>query len=119
MVQYIQDTAVQAGELKIDLAQRSVSANDIEVRLTNMEFEILYLLASNPGRVFLVEQIYSIMGMYYGEIKTFGHNEVIRLSYWDTPDEVFEEYKRHKQADILIMADKYKNKEPKEYMAHC
>ena len=52
--------------------------------------------------------------MYYGEIRPYGHDEVIRLSYWDTPEEVFEEYKKHKQADILIMADKYKNKVPKK-----
>lgn len=56
----------------------------------------------------------SNMQMYYGEIKPYGHDEVIRLSYWDTPEEAFEEYKRHKQADILIMADKYKNKVPKK-----
>lgn len=52
--------------------------------------------------------------MYYGEIKPYGHDEVIRLSYWRTPEEAFAEYKRHKQADILIMADKYKNKVPKK-----
>ncbi len=56
----------------------------------------------------------SRMNMYYGEIKPCGHDEVIRLSYWNTPEEAFEEYKRHKQADILIMADKYKNKVPKK-----
>lgn len=56
----------------------------------------------------------SSMEMYYGEIKPYGHDEVIRLSYWDTPEEAFEEYKRHKQADILIMADKYKSKVPKK-----
>lgn len=49
------------------------------------------------------------MGMYYGEIKPYGHDEVIKLSYWRTHEKAFEEYKRHKQADILIMADKYKN----------
>ncbi len=56
-----QDAEIQVGELKIDLAQRSVLVNDIEVRLTNMEFEILYLLASTPGRVFTIEQIYNIV----------------------------------------------------------
>lgn len=54
------------------------------------------------------------MKMYYGEFKPFGHDEVIRLSYWNTPEKAFEEYKRHKQADILIMADKYKNKVTKK-----
>ena len=56
----------------------------------------------------------SKLNMYYGEIRPFGHDEVVRLSYWDTPEEAFAEYKRHKQADILIMADKYKNKIPKK-----
>ncbi len=35
-----QDTKIQVGEWKIDFAQRSVSVNDIEVGLTNTEFEI-------------------------------------------------------------------------------
>ena len=39
--------------------------------------------------------------------------ESIVLGYWDTPEEAFAEYKRHKQADIIIMADRYKNKIPK------
>ena len=56
-----QDTEIQIGELKIDLSQRTIFANGIEVRLINTEFEILYLLASNPGRVFTIEQIYSII----------------------------------------------------------
>lgn len=46
------------------MAQRSVPVSDIEVGLTNMEFEILYLLASNPSRVFFVEQIYNIIWNY-------------------------------------------------------
>ena len=56
----------------------------------------------------------SKINMYYGEIKLCGHDEVIRFSYWNTPEETFEEYKRHRQADILIMADYYKNKVPKK-----
>lgn len=53
------------------------------------------------------------MNKYYGEIKLCGTNNVIKLSYWDTPEEVFEEYKKIKQADVLLMAAKYKNKVPK------
>lgn len=56
----------------------------------------------------------SSRNMYYGEIKPYGYDEVIKLSYWKTPEEAFEEYKKHKQADILMMADKYKNKIPKK-----
>lgn len=59
-----QDTEIQIEELTIDLAQRSVVANNIEVRLTNTEFEILYLLASNPSRVFTIEQIYNNIWNY-------------------------------------------------------
>ena len=39
--------------------------------------------------------------------------ESIVLDYWDTPEKAFAEYKRRKQADIIIMADRYKNKIPK------
>ena len=56
-----QDTdVIQVGALKIDLVQRIVLLNDNEVRFSNIEFEILYLLASNPGRVFTTEQINNI-----------------------------------------------------------
>ncbi|WP_313182786.1 hypothetical protein [Lacrimispora sp.] len=50
------------------------------------------------------------MKKYYGEIKLCGTNNVIKLSYWDTPEEAFEEYQKIKQADVLLMAAKYKNK---------
>jgi|GEM_PF-4684274 len=53
------------------------------------------------------------MGKYYGQIKPCGYDEVITLSYWDTPEKAFKEYKKIKQADILLMAAKYKNKIPK------
>ena len=52
--------------------------------------------------------------MYYGEIKPFGYDEIVRLRDWNTPEEAFAEYKRHKQADIMIMADKYKSRVPKK-----
>ncbi len=50
---------------------------------------------------------------YYGEIMPFGHGKPIKLSYWDTPEEAFAEYKVMKQADIKLMALKYKEKIPK------
>ena len=53
------------------------------------------------------------MNLYYVEIKPFGYDETIALSYWDTPEEAFAEYKRVKQADILMMALKYKDRIPK------
>ena len=50
---------------------------------------------------------------YYSTYKPFGHDEIVTLGYWETSEEAFAEYKTHKQADILLMADKYKNKIPK------
>ena len=55
---------------------------------------------------------------YYAVYTPCGHQESVILSYWDTHFEAFEEYKRHKQADVIVMADKYKNLiPPKVYEA--
>lgn len=45
----------------IDLERREVIRNDEKVELTYTEFEILQLLAQNPGRVFSKEQIYDMV----------------------------------------------------------
>lgn len=47
--------------LEIDNINRSVRKQKQEIDLTFTEFEILYLLANNPGRVFSKEQIYDII----------------------------------------------------------
>lgn len=49
---------------------------------------------------------------YYGEITFTGTERLIQLSEWDTPEEAFAEYKVMKQADILLMAAKYKESIP-------
>ena len=56
------------GALKINVEYRSVESNGELVQLTNYEFEILYLLAKNPGRIFSKEQIYTQVWKepYYG-----------------------------------------------------
>ncbi len=56
------------GALKINAEYRSVESNGELVQLTNYEFEILYLLAKNPGRIFSKEQIYTQVWKepYYG-----------------------------------------------------
>lgn len=51
-------------------------------------------------------------GKYYGEISFSVTQKVIKLSEWDTAEEAFEEYKLMKQADILMMAAKYKELVP-------
>lgn len=49
---------------------------------------------------------------YYGEIIFSGAEKTILLSEWNTPEEAFAEYKIMKQADICMMAAKYKESIP-------
>ena len=52
------DDIIYIGELEIDKTKHKVSVNNIEISLTSREFDILYLLASNKGRVFSTEEIF-------------------------------------------------------------
>ena len=45
--------------LQIDVISRMVRINDSEVYVTAKEFDLLYFLASNQGKVFTKEQIYT------------------------------------------------------------
>lgn len=45
--------------LQIDVTLRTVLLNDNQIYLTAREFDLLYFLASNQGRVFTKEQIYT------------------------------------------------------------
>lgn len=47
--------------LIIDSDERTVHKKDQNIKFTFTEFEILYLLAKNPGRVFSKEQIYNMV----------------------------------------------------------
>ena len=79
---------IQEGALKIDFVQRSVWVNDAEIELTYIEFEILCLLASNPGRVFSKEQIYDIVWKeaYEGDYNiVMSHIRHIREKIEDNP----------------------------------
>ena len=49
---------------------------------------------------------------YYGVIQFTGTERQITLSEWTTPEEAFAEYKLMKQADILMVAAKYKESVP-------
>lgn len=53
-------TGVRAFQV-IENTKTNLSFNGLEIDLTFTEFEILYLLANNPGRVFSKEQIYDIV----------------------------------------------------------
>ncbi|MCM1126649.1 MAG: winged helix-turn-helix domain-containing protein [Lachnospiraceae bacterium] len=81
---------IQAGALKINFVQRFVCVNNVEIELTHIEFEILYLLASNPGRVFSKEQIYDIVWKeaYAGDYNiVMSHIHNIREKIEDNPSE--------------------------------
>jgi DNA-binding response OmpR family regulator len=64
--------AISAGGLRIDLARRAVERDGDEVQLTYVEFELLRILASSPGRVFtrqaLLEELWG--GSEYREPRT-------------------------------------------------
>ena len=79
---------IQAGKLWIDYMQRNVCVNNIEIELTYIEFEILYLLADNPGRVFRKDQIYDIVWneAYSGDYNiVMSHIHNIREKIEDNP----------------------------------
>ncbi|MEG2303731.1 MAG: winged helix-turn-helix domain-containing protein, partial [Niameybacter sp.] len=50
---------IQSGALMIDKVNRSVSYGQDLIQLTPKEFDILCLLASNKGKIYSKEQIYS------------------------------------------------------------
>ena len=47
-----------SGGLVLDNKNKTVSADGEEVRLTPLEYKILFLLIRNPGRVFSIDEIY-------------------------------------------------------------
>lgn len=58
---------ITLGNLEIDIEKRLVKNHDEIISLSFKEFEILYLLASNPGKVISREAILDeIGGLYYG-----------------------------------------------------
>ena len=83
---------IHIGELTVDLSKRSVITGNTEVTLTNREFEILYLLASSPGRVFSREQIYDLVWgePYSGDYNiVMSHIRNIREKIEDNPSKPF------------------------------
>ncbi|MFH1185278.1 MAG: response regulator transcription factor [Chloroflexota bacterium] len=64
--------SIQVGELSIDAARREVHVGDRSLELRAKEFELLMLLAEQPGRVFTREQILErAWGFeYYGQTRT-------------------------------------------------
>ena len=74
--------------MEIDESKRLVYRGEKEVNITFTEFEILYLLASSPGRVFSKEQIYDIVWKesYSGDYNIImSHIRNIREKIEDNP----------------------------------
>ncbi|MNX10902.1 response regulator transcription factor [Paenibacillus zeisoli] len=55
------DHLIELGSLQIDKETHSVKVDDRPVKLTPIEFSILFLLASQPGRVFSSEDIFELI----------------------------------------------------------
>lgn len=55
--------------IEIDISRRLIYRGKSEIKTTFVEFEILHLLARNPGKVFSKEQIYDIVWKepYFGD----------------------------------------------------
>jgi DNA-binding response OmpR family regulator len=66
------DDLISAGPLRIDVGRRTVEVDERSVQLTYVEFELLRMMASHPGRVFsrkmLLEELWG--GSEYREPRT-------------------------------------------------
>ena len=74
--------------IMLDLERREVMRNNDKIALTYTEFEILQLLAQNPGRVFSKEQIYDMVWQepYSGDYNiVMSHISHIREKIEDDP----------------------------------
>ena len=81
-------TKLKFDGLEIDVGNRLVRKQQREIDLTFTEFEILYLLANNSGRVFDKEQIYDIVWKepYSGDYNiVMSHIHNIREKIEDNP----------------------------------
>lgn len=74
--------------MEIDVSKRLIYRDNREINVTYIEFEILYLLAKSPGRVFSKEQIYDIVWKepYSGDYNiVMSHIRNIREKIEDNP----------------------------------
>lgn len=56
-----EDNILNIGDLTINLDERRIFIDDTEISLTAKEFDMLYLLAKNPGRVYTREEIFKLV----------------------------------------------------------
>ena len=61
-----QDQIISVGSLLLDLSKRKATLNGLRIKLTAMQFDLLALLASQPGQVFTRRQILqSVQGVAF------------------------------------------------------
>ncbi|MBI9048622.1 MAG: response regulator transcription factor [Anaerolineaceae bacterium] len=68
---------LNTGNVHIDLTRHEVSVNDQLIELTAKEFDLLYFLASNKGKVFTKKQIYR--GVWEEEYAFDGNNIMVHI----------------------------------------
>ncbi len=64
--------ALNVGELRLDTSRREVTFRGLRLELTSIQFDVLRLLMSQPGRVFSREELLNhVWGYdYYGDTRT-------------------------------------------------
>lgn len=60
---------IRAGDMLIDAANRSVTISGESINLTSKEFDLLYLFASNKGKVYDRESILDIIWKHQGDLR--------------------------------------------------
>ena len=72
---------VNAGKYRLDPTQKCIlDSNELEIKLTNLEFRLLHVLMSRPGQIFSAEDIIeSIWGGYGSGDQVLLKNVVYRL----------------------------------------
>lgn len=74
----VKDTpkVITSGDLKLDIEAKRLYIRDKEIRLTVKEFDILKLLAENPGKIYSRDQLLTIIwgSKYPGDARTVDVN---------------------------------------------
>ena len=67
---------IVSGKLKLDIEAKRLYIDDKEIRLTVKEFDILKLLAENPGKIYSREQLLTMIWgtKYPGDVRTVDVN---------------------------------------------
>ncbi len=73
---YEEDVSLQFGDLAMDVARREVSCDSQPLDLTSLEFDLLHLLITHPGRVYSRE---ALMHQVWGEDRVVDERSIDSL----------------------------------------